>query len=258
MLLGLFTVALHSYLILVTKRKQVAQIFQSPIYVISGVTIIPLSTHAEAKLVLENTKSSVTEETNDQDSDASDSDIDNENNSAAVPEQEGDPITPSDESQARLSHNRSKDSIAQNVISKKGAYGRFAEKWFSKKGCNSEKQKSQGLSKSVDLAPDLQPTAIGSGNLFGSAQSLINQKSPNDPVPEDSALGASTISDTPNVAVALLPKLLRTTRLLLNSQSFYYSYDHDLTRRLGSIEIRTSDVPLYKQVDSQVCDHCDN
>ena len=244
--------ASHSYLILITKRKQVAQIFQHPIYVISGVTVIPLSTHAEAKLAIENAKPSGTEEVNDLDSDASDSDVENVGDSLAVADQENDPATPSDGSRSKLGGDRPEESIAQNVMSKKGAYGRFAGKWFSKKGWDVQNQKSQGLSNSPDLIRDLQPAIIKEEKLSGSAQSHIHQQPASEQIPEDSTLEASAISDAPSIAVALLPKLLRTTRLLLNSQSFYYSYDHDLTRRLGSVENRDSDTPLYKKVDSQV------
>ena len=50
----------------------------------------------------------------------------------------------------------------------------------------------------------------------------------------------------------LLPKLLRTTRVLLTSNSFFYSYDMDITRRLGSTSTKASDLPLYKSVDPLV------
>ncbi len=78
-----------------------------------------------------------------------------------------------------------------------------------------------------------------------------------DPIPKAEAtqkLGKSAESDNTSTSVAntLLPKLLRTTRLLLGSRSFFFSYDLDITRRLGNQGSRTSELPLYKSVDPLV------
>ena len=55
-----------------------------------------------------------------------------------------------------------------------------------------------------------------------------------------------------NNANSLLPKLLRTTRVLLTSHSFFYSYDMDITRRSGTGSAKSSDLPLYKSADPLV------
>ena len=55
-----------------------------------------------------------------------------------------------------------------------------------------------------------------------------------------------------NTTNALLPKLLRTTRMLLSSRSFFYSYDLDITRRLGGEIMRNPEIPLSKSVDPLV------
>ena len=55
-----------------------------------------------------------------------------------------------------------------------------------------------------------------------------------------------------NTANALVPKLLRTTRMLLSSRSFFYSYDLDITRRLGGEIVRNPEIPLSKSVDPLV------
>lgn len=49
------------------------------------------------------------------------------------------------------------------------------------------------------------------------------------------------------VANPLLPKFLRTTRMLLTSRSFFFAYDIDITRRLGTGN--ASQLPLHKSVD---------
>ena len=51
------------------------------------------------------------------------------------------------------------------------------------------------------------------------------------------------------VANALLPKLLRTTRMLLSSRSFFFSYDLDITRQVGNQMKVPPQLPLHKSVD---------
>ena len=60
-------------------------------------------------------------------------------------------------------------------------------------------------------------------------------------------------ADTAN---ALVPKLIRTTRMLLSSRSFFFSYDFDVTRRLGGETVKNPDIPLSKFVDPLVSILC--
>ena len=55
-----------------------------------------------------------------------------------------------------------------------------------------------------------------------------------------------------SVAKTLLPKLLRTTRMLLASQSFFFSYDLDITRRIDNQSSKGSELPLHQSVDPLV------
>ncbi|KAI9866695.1 MAG: hypothetical protein M1830_005918, partial [Pleopsidium flavum] len=52
-----------------------------------------------------------------------------------------------------------------------------------------------------------------------------------------------------DVTNSLLPKLLKTTKMMLGSRSFFFSYDYDITRRFGHQGGRSSDIPLHKKVD---------
>ena len=65
----------------------------------------------------------------------------------------------------------------------------------------------------------------------------------------DTMATAKTSSSTATVTISLLPKLLHTTKLLLGSHSFYFSYDFDITRQLGRSLPQGGDIPLYKIVD---------
>lgn len=61
------------------------------------------------------------------------------------------------------------------------------------------------------------------------------------------ALAAPKESST----VALLPKILRTTRLYFSSGNFFFSYDYDLSRCVGEQKSNSS-LPLFKQYDPLV------
>jgi len=53
----------------------------------------------------------------------------------------------SDDPPRRPNHHRTlSSSIAEDVIGKKGVYGRFAERWFSKRGWQVDRNRLQGLS----------------------------------------------------------------------------------------------------------------
>src|SRR5436190_209909 len=43
------------------------------------------------------------------------------------------------------------------------------------------------------------------------------------------------------------------TKMMLASRSFFYSYDYDITRKFGVIDVKTSRLPLYRLVDPLVC-----
>ena len=155
---------------------------------------------------------------------------------------------------------RSSSNVAEDVISKKGQYGRFAERWFSRKGWSTDKRRAQGMSTADDKTPLPEEAKEN-------VQSAVSQNNAMEADPSDMdgfgqarraniALrpkqGSQLEKGDANVANTLLPKLLRTTRMLLMSRSFFFSYDIDITRRLGSQEIKSPDLPLHKSVDPLV------
>ena len=52
---------------------------------------------------------------------------------------------------------------------------------------------------------------------------------------------------------SLMPKLLHTIKLLFSSDTFYFSYDFDITRSLAGQDWSASSVPLSQQSDHEVC-----
>ncbi|KAI4213814.1 MAG: hypothetical protein LQ351_003508 [Letrouitia transgressa] len=129
----------------------VALIRGAPIYVITGVALIPLSSQLEARKAIEKTRHSLKSESHDQDIETSE---DSEHS-----EYENDHAFTHEEEHPERTHNRSvssreieqerseedKTGIAEDVISGKGQYGRFAERWFSRKGWSNVGIRAQGM-----------------------------------------------------------------------------------------------------------------
>ena len=252
------------YLISISSRKQVAQIRGKAIYVITGVTLIPLSSQSDAKKAIDQTneslkKGQVTSGERSAESDTSEDEDDHEDNAQLEHEDPTVPSTP-EKSNATPGEEsdvpRRKTSVAEDVIGKKGQYGRFAERWFSRKGWSMDKKRMQGMS-ADDQGKD-KPVALqnpeSSNSSNGTAvKSMLNVDETlhnKDRIPKDES--EKKHSEGSNVTDTLLPKLLRTTRLLLCSNSFYFSYDYDISRRWGSQETRNPDLPLFKSFDPTV------
>ena len=268
-LVGLLTVPPVSYLITVLTREQVAQVRGHAIYVITDVTLIPLSSQSEARHAINQAKESLKKSSQHQTlSPESETSDDDENHNEAFPSDHDDQASPvSSGSSALVDPTASRpfgpawstSSVAEDVIGKKGSYGRFAERWFWKMGWTAEKQKAQGMS--VDGVERPRTSS-------GQATSLYEPESK--PSPAATTLdntssshresGLETLGQAGNddrlgtqaakITNTLLPKLLRTTRMLLGSRNFFFSYEIDITRRLGTNDKKG--LPLHKSVDPLV------
>lgn len=254
----MFKIAPHTaFLIAITRREQVATIERSPIYCISDISIIPLASQAEASAVLKRARLQQEPERRDSgdysDDDASavgDDDIRDDASVRSVESAPGSKPQPV----------KSGDSPGEDVIRKKGVYGRFAEKWFSKRGWAVDSQRTLGLSSSASIRsvtpePPKQPEEPPELEPPKDEATSADAK-------DVAALAASgetvekVVEETKEtVAHSLTPKLLISTRLLLaSSRSFFFSYDFDITRSLSNRSVFGShtDLPLCKRVDPLV------
>lgn len=228
---GLLTVFRYNYLVSITRRQQVAQIRGVPVYVVTEVALTPCSSQKDAGEAVASTALSLgkadADKTPDVDA-ATEADHDDTRSETGTidsvvdyaPEPSGAADWP-----AALSQNSSRSSIAEDVIGRRGSYGRFAQRWFSKSGWALGQKRSMGLSPEKALAD--------SGGDAGPANTAIPD-------------GARITEDAAGSDAArnLLPKFLRTTQILFgSSRSFYFSYDHDLTRSLKNPQ--TPDTPLF-------------
>ena len=225
--------------------------------------LIPLSSHSDAqKAVLEAEETSrpgpAEPEAGASDNEWSDGKDSHAGGTTTSEDGHGSPATtsPADEghviARPQLPR-RGSSNVAQDVIEKKGQYGRFAERWFSRKGWTAERRRAQGMS--VHDEPrlsDLGAASAGQREQRPVSDISIEKVEGNEGAAVAEQRVRATNPKKAKSAYTLLPKLLRTTKLLLSSKSFFFSYELDITRRLGTKAATATDVPLHKAVDPLV------
>ncbi|OAP65016.1 hypothetical protein AYL99_00988 [Fonsecaea erecta] len=230
-IVGLLSIASSSFLIAITQREQVAQIFGKPIYVITDVAILPLSSQKAASLaittILESQASASS--TTDTETDVTDT----EDSNTSLQDQE-EPETPIEHTapQQKMSN---PTSIARDVIANRGQYGRFASQWFSKQGWGGGKD--SGTTSGPSAKSDTSKTATSSRPEAAVAVAANQPDTSSDVEAQEQSHSKDAeqlLSDT-SITEAT-PKVLRRTKMILTSGSYFFSYDFDLTRRLAIME----------------------
>lgn len=226
----------------------------------TGVALIPLSSQADAKKVIEQNKTNLKKRANAtstgvlSDSETSEEEDEHSERGYTSGAEHDDPTVPttpeSKSSQAVDSEGsgQKSSSIVQDVIGRKGQYGRFAERWFSKKGWSVERRRTLGLS-----ADDTGEAGATDPRFSDAAGKIKDKSSSGDTDKQEQADLANTAQPgSSTVADSLIPKLLKTTKLLFSSNSFYFSYEYDITRRLGTNDAKDNAIPLHKSLDPLV------
>ncbi|KAL2143692.1 hypothetical protein VTI28DRAFT_10122 [Corynascus sepedonium] len=273
-IVGLVTVFHYSYLISITRRQQVASVRGLPVYVVTEVALTPCTSQHEAaqavaktaaSLVGDGSSSSIASRRESLEGGVGDGDGSAELSTAAVSADEEGILSGSDERTSGAEFGGRDDdgevasdteaaatsaaaaaaasaaaagrrrSVVQDVIGKKGSYGRFAQRWFSRSGWAMDQKRTMGLS--ADDGP-------------GPGGNARNGK-PEGKEIEPAKLGAASAADGTAAAISLLPKLLRTSQILFgSSKTFYFAYDHDITRSMANPKVpETPLVPLHEHVE---------
>ncbi|EQL00697.1 SacI domain protein [Ophiocordyceps sinensis CO18] len=222
-IIGLITVSKLSYLVSIVRRQQVAQILGFPVYVVTEVAITPCTSKSDADESIQRTASLLGRRVSDARSDAGKSSDEETEAYDGILDEVEDAATGQEEAQRPDSQ---RSSVAEDVIRRRGSYGRFAQSWFSQSGWTMDQRRTMGMS-------------IATANADDSAAT---------PGPK------TTLTDDADVQVSvssLLPKLLRTIKFLFgSSRSFYFSYDVDITRSLAQDALLVRrDTPLHAQTD---------
>ncbi|KAK3684744.1 SacI homology domain-containing protein [Podospora appendiculata] len=245
-IVGLVTVFSYSYLISITRRQQVAQIRGQPIYVVTEVALTPCSSQEDASDAVAKTAIALStraaghlsgdESSSEDDSDALTGPGVADEVADEVADDGVDHDGEAEWSTAATPNTTARSSIAEDVISRRGSYGRFAQRWFSRSGWAQDQKRSMGLS-----PEQTEHAVIDSGARASKGQ----MKS----VPRTFPLPSNVAEN--EAAISLLPKLLRTTQIFFgSSRTFYFSYDYDITRSAANPKVPAASlVPLYNHVD---------
>ena len=205
-----------------------AQILGHPIYVVTGVAITPCSSKKEADESIRRAATALRKhaavDPNDG-FDSSDEDVEG-------PGTNLDEIEDAASEEGQPNPDSAKSSIAEDVMRRRGSYGRFAQRWFSKSGWTLDQRRTLGLSVSS-------PPGSPINSTFGPSQST--------------KITLKEESKEQSRVTELLPKLLRSLQVFFGtSRSFYFSYDIDLTRSVSQNACTPGeDTPLHTCVDSQ-------
>lgn len=249
---GLVTVSRFSYLVSITRRQQVASIRGLPVYVITEVALTPCSSYNDASESVAKTatqlQNKIGGETAEDETATNADDLDIEAQSIKSDIATDDEVPTSADARAALASK--KGGVVQDVMSRRGSYGRFAQRWFSKSGWQQESKRNMGLSQSEE-AVDKIPPATASTEVKQDAKApaaTTEDKS----APDAAGVPVKEAKEEGMAPPGLLPKLLRTTQILFgSSQSYFFSYDYDLTRSLAKQPPAgdSADIPLYQRVD---------
>lgn len=247
---GLLSLASSTFLIAITQREQVAEIFGKPVYVVTDVALVPLSSQSDANTAIaasiasKSRRGSNEAATTNADSDSnSDSEEDPGANAdlsddpdasqSETDPHDAEPVTPLDDgdggssSRPEQTRTTSNTSIARDVIARRGQYGRFASQWFSKQGWGvgkSGNSPASSASSKKDMTVD--------GKDVASPAATVNAELPKETAQADGTREKERAISENSVADAV-PKILRSTKMILTSRSYFFSYEFDLTRRLA-------------------------
>lgn len=265
--MGLFNVASQAFLVGVTQREMVASVCGKAVYVITGVVVVPLSGgQEEAAAAIRGAKvkgaagrdfSGSEEEEDGSGSECEDegerrvsTEVEDVDVDVEDPDRNEHAIAGGDSSTSVDRIPGANSRVAQDVLEKKGQYGRFAARWFSRKGWAAERRRSAGMSSTeLPRSPSFPKKdfeeakkeevkeSVGASTTAGGDIEAAKKPQPQ-PLP---AVGELTST--------LLPKLLRSTKMLFSSRNFFFSYDFDITRSIGSQDLNKSQPPSYQSVD---------
>lgn len=231
-------------------------------YVVTDVALTPLSSRSEAETAIAQTKEALQkhktgnggnkadEESSDEDSHSLTGGNDSLNRDAVE--------TPVNErNNPVVEQTGNQTTVAADVLEKKGAYGRFAERWFSRSGWSSGGRQQLGMSSKEDLANTAPAWEADAPELalprpvLGSSKDANDSEDASAPSAVEQAMPKPVAKTADSNTNSFLPKILTTTKIFFSSRNFFFSYEYDLSRRYQTQQ--STSIPLYKQIDPLVC-----
>lgn len=243
------------YLISVTSREEVANVWNKSIYAIRDVTLIPLTSKTQASKVIASAQASRSQTASlayGEEPDESDAGEDAEVSSIGSGDDEP-KQRPEDEAGAlegpKSGITKQSTNFVKNVMQEKGKYGRFATRWFSRNGGQTNARRSQGLTKEQE---NQEARALPKEDAMTENTGTKSKEHDNHgiEVQEGINTGSTGAMQKRTTIEHLTPRILRSARLYFSSSGFYFSYEHDLS---GSLKNDTSSsLSLWKRFDPLV------
>lgn len=219
-LIGFVDIASLSHLIAITKREEVARIFGKPVYLVTDVAILPLSSQSGANQAIKDALGA-SDSVSDESGYNSESE-DTESHRISSGEQI---TTPAGDIQPYQGKNSSSTSVAEDVATRNVSFGNFATQWLSRQrwpakapvdGQNQDSSSEPRLGSKQDLVVE---GAVSAQEHRSRTETGGLQPRSEASVPKSAA------------TLGLLPRILRTTKMIFTSGSYFFSYDIDLTQR---------------------------
>lgn len=245
---GLLNIASSSFLVSITQRTEVAQILGKPIYAVTNVAIIPLTSQDDANRAIIQAQNTAKQGGDESDQNTTDDTSGSEAGSEADSGDEGIVTSPAVnlDDQQEPSHS----SVAQDVIGNRGRNNRFALNWFSRKRWGASGGAPRSISDPSPSEAERAKEASPDKAEPLKESEVVRTEAEASPVVEKAAEDVESQSQLPSSkAIELMPKLLRYTKLLFASSNFFFSYDYDLTRRYYTQDPRTAQLPLHVLAD---------
>ena len=220
-LIGLINIANLPHVIAITKRKEVARVFGKPVYLITDVAILPLSSQQEANQAIKDAIGSSNHAPDEAESSGSEDEGRQTEQAAA----ENLVVASADEPGPLKRNNSSSTSVAEDVAKRNVSFGKFASQWLSR-------QRWSGLPADAEPAD----TLVSEPKPASKDDSIVEDVAAAQAAKEAGSseeVSSPAKSQPPRYAatLGLLPRILRTTKMILTSGSYFFSYDFDLTRR---------------------------
>lgn len=245
-----------SYLVTITGRQEVAQIRGYPVYVVTDVALTPCTSQTEAEAAVRHTsvqlrrdaqstgKNAAEDETSGSETETEVTSLFGQHDTDDVQSERGGKgiAGHTDERDDDGDEREGRSSIAEDVMKRKGSYGRFAERWFSHSGWVQDQRRNMGISDSAPQTSDM-PKDTKAQKQEKDEKTLANT------VVAETA--SKQVEEAVSTAESLIPKLLRMAHIWFGtSHSFYFSYDIDITRSLGNRGLATTgETPLYRTAE---------
>ena len=223
-------------MIAITKREEVAKIFGKPVYRVGDVALLPLSSKADADSAIRDALGSDGNVSDESDLGTSD----DEGLEAQRQSHHEMSTTPANDIQPFSAKNNSSTSIAVDVATRNLPFGKFASQWLSRRKSSITEQPMESHK---DALSEPNPASIDD-HLPEEVATIRDLKE---------AHGSTPAAPLPKFVAtrALLPRILRTTRMLFTSGSYFFAYEVDLTHSLSNLR-SFGQTPRLADLDSLV------